>query len=80
MMTLIPCSLAGAETLQNGAQAATGAYAQGWDGQLQVRARSADNLQGEGVRRIFAVGGVVFFAGAWLTVALVPTSCGTCAL
>ena len=51
MLTLIPHSLTGMETLQNGAQAAARPQAQGWDRQHEGRARGADHLEGKGVLR-----------------------------
>ena len=57
-MTLIPCSLAGAETLQNGAQAAARPQAQVWDGKQQGGARVACYLEDKGARGVFTFGSV----------------------
>ena len=65
-MTLIPCSLAGAETLQNGAQAAARPQAQVWDGKQQGGARVACYLEDKGARGVFTFGS---FAGASFPVA-----------
>ena len=75
MMTLIPCSLAGAETLQNGPQAAARPQAQVWDGQQQGGARVAYYLEDKGARGVFTFGSV---AGTQVRRFLLPSDACAC--